>query len=239
MQNPICLSTGCLYGLYEDRNEMIEVLREFSPDGIEISFIEAKYLLNFNISKTNLKYLKTLKFNSIHAPAIDIVYDYYQASREIFQKISELYKKINAHNVVFHKRCIKDYDLVLKNDFVSSVENEDWRIPGHKIDDMKNVLDENKGFKFTFDFAHALTVSSADIEEYINYFKEKIIQIHISIYNKELLKHDFLHKYHNKETRKLLQYLKSVSVPLVLESTASNQKEIQLIKKDIEYIKNL
>jgi hypothetical protein len=74
MQNPICISTGCLYKLLEDRNEMVKELRKFSPAGIELSFAYPEYLLNFDLDKDNLEYLRSLKFNSIHAPWENITY---------------------------------------------------------------------------------------------------------------------------------------------------------------------
>lgn len=183
MKNPICISTGSVYKLSDDRNYLIRDL----------------------------------------------------------QKISKLYKRISARNVVFHKGQIEDFDLLINNDFVSSIENDDWRKPQHSIEDIKNVLDKNKRFKFTFDFAHALSVSLSDIPEYINYFKDRLIEIHLSIVNKDLEKHDFLHKYDNEGMRQLLQPLKSVSdlIPIILEGVVSTLEETELLKKEIEYIKGI
>lgn len=239
MKNPICISTGCLSELFEDRNNMIEKLRKFSPFGIELSFAYPKYLLEFDISENNLEYLRNLKFNSIHAPSGGIIYGENKESKEVLQKISELYKKINARNVVFHKGKIENYDLIANSDFVSSIENGDWKKPKHSIEDIKDVLDKNKDFKFTFDFAHALSVSSSDIPEYINYFKDRLIEIHLSIINEDSKEHDFLHENNNKETKKLLRSLKTVSVPVVLECLISNLKEVELIKKEMEYIRKI
>ena len=239
MQNPICISTGCVYKLSDYRNDLIEKLRKFSPMGIELSFAYPKYLLNFDINKNNLEYLQSLEFNSIHAPWEDITYGENKTSKEVLQKISKLYKQINARNVVFHKEQVEDFNSIIGNDFVSSIENDDWRNPKHSIEDIKNVLDKNKGFKFTFDFAHALSVSSSDIPEYINYFKDKLIEIHLSIVNKDSEEHDFLHKYDSKEIRSLLQFLKDFSVPVILEAVISNLDEMEFINKEIEYIKNL
>ncbi len=239
MQNPICISTGCVYKLSDDRNDLIEKLRKFSPMGIELSFAYPKYLLNFDINKNNLEYLQSLGFNSIHAPWEDITYGENKISKEVLQKISELYKQINARNVVFHKEQIEDYNSIISNNFISSIENDDWKKPRHNVEDIKSILDKNKKLKFTLDFAHALSVSSSDIAEYINYFKDKLIEIHLSIVNKDSEEHDFLHKYDSAEIRNLLQPLKTVFVPVILEAAVSNLEEMKFIKKEIEYIKNL
>jgi len=239
MKNPICISTGSVYKLSDDRNVLIEELSKLSPMGIELSFAHPGYLLNFSLNKDNLEYLQSLKFNSIHAPWKDMSYGTSKISEGVLQKISELYKQISARNVVFHKGQIEDYELIINNDFVASIENDDWRKPKHNVEDIKSVLDKNKEFKFTFDFAHVLSVSSLDVRKYISYFKDKLIEIHLSIIDKDLEKHDFLYKHDNTETRNLLQSLKVFSVPVILEAVVSNVEEIELLKKEIGYIRKI
>lgn len=239
MENPICISTGLLYRLMKDRNEIISKIKESSPAGIELSFVYPQNLFDFEINQENLKYLQSLKFNSIHAPWKEIVYGNNQKSKDTLKAIEKLYKQIKGRNVIFHKGRIEDYDLILSHDFTASIENGDWRKSKNSIEDIKSVLNKNKKFKFTFDFAHAITISSLDIPEYVNYFKDKLVEIHVSIVNKELERHDFLYKCNSAEIRKLLQNLKTVNVniPIVLECIAINENEIQLIKKEMKYIK--
>lgn len=236
MQNPICISTGCIYKLSDDRNDLIEKLRELSPVGIELSFVYPEYLLNFDINKNNLDYLKSLKFNSIHAPGLNMVYGANKTSERVLQKISELYKQINARNVVFHKGQIENYDLIMNNNFVASIENDDWRKPKHNVEDVKNALDRNKGLRFTFDFAHAVSISPLSVHQYINNFKDETIEIHLSVINKDSEEHDFLHKYDNVKIRSLIQSLKVFSVPVVLEATIFDLGGIELLRKEMEYI---
>ena len=117
-----------------------------------------------------------------------------------------------------------------------AIENDDWRKPRHGVGDTKNILSQNPKFKFTFDFAHAITVSPLDVPAYINAFKDKLIEVHFSMVNKETGKHDFLYKYNNGEMLKSVQYLKNVSVPFVLEGVVSGPEEIELIRREMEYI---
>jgi len=239
MENPICISTGCLSRLFKDRNDIIKKLQRFSPSGIELSFHNPEYLLNFDIERDILEYLQTLRFNSIHAPFKEIVYGNNKLCKEVLRKISELYTKINARNVVFHKDQIEDYNLITDSKFVSSIENDDWRKPNNSIRDIKNLLNKHKELKLTFDFAHAITVSPSEIPEYLDYFKDRLAEIHISIINKESKRHDFLHKHNNEKLKSLTQFLKIASVPLILECVVFNPKEIDLIEKEIEYIKRI
>jgi len=151
--------------------------------------------------------------------------------------ISKVCKQIKARCVVFHEEQIEDYTPIINSDFLPAIENDDWRKPKHSVEDIKNILSQNPKFKFTFDFAHAITVSPLDVPIYINAFKDKLIEVHFSMVNKEIGKHDFLYKYDNEEIRKLIQYLKNVSVPFILEGVISSPEEIELIKREMEYIK--
>jgi hypothetical protein len=241
MQNPVCISTGCLYLLTRDKNEAISELREFSPAGIELSFAYPECLFNFIINRKNLEYLQTLKFNSIHAPWKDVVYNDNKRSKDTLEAIERLYKEINARNVVFHKHYSDDINLIQSYDFVASIENADWRkdIPTNGHEGIEELLNENLDLKFTFDFAHAITVSLDHIPIYINKFKERIIEIHFAALDKESGDHLFLCSYNEKEIGALLNHLKNTNFPLVLEGVVSANNKVQLIKDEIEYIRTV
>jgi len=142
--------------------------------------------------------------------------------------------------VIFHPEKINDFKILKNYDFAASIENKDWRYNSvNTVEKIEAILNENKNLKFTFDFAHALTVSSDDIPVYINKFKDRLITIHLSMLNKNLKDHWFLYKYDSKEMRDLLSHLKNIDVPIVLECVASDWSEVLLIKKEIEYIKKI
>jgi sugar phosphate isomerase/epimerase len=241
MENPICISTGFLYRLMNDRNEMINKIREFSPDGIELSFAYPRYLFDFVVKEENLKYLQSLKFVSIHSPWKEIIYDDSQRSKDILVAIEKLYKQINARNVVFsNKEQVVNFNRITGYNFTASIENDDWKHPlSNNPEVIEKILFENRNLKFTFDFAHALTVSSADILIYLNKFKDRLINVHLAMLNRNLRDHWFLHKFDNKEMKDLLNHLKSTNIPIILECVASDWNEVPLIKKEIEYIKGI
>ncbi len=241
MKNPICISTGLVYLLTNDKNKIIEIIREFSPDGIELSFADPQYIFDFSITKENLEYLQSLKFNSIHGPWKNIEYGDNHKCKDVLKSIEDLYKKIGARNVNFHLFDVnkaEDTKVFNKYNFNFSVENDDFRNPGlNTVEKIDKVLRANEKLKFTFDFAHALVASPQEIPVFINRFRDKLAQVHLSYLTKEMKDHWFLHKYDSKEMRDLLNYLKSTNVPIVLECVASNWEEISLVKKEIEYIK--
>ncbi len=219
---------------------MISRIRKFSPEGIELSFAYPQYLFDFIINKENLDYLQSLKFNSIHVPWKEITYGNNQESKNVLEFIEKLYKQINAKNVVFHKEQIEEIQIVTNYDFTASIENGDWKeLAGNSVEKIEEILKGNPKLKFTFDFAHALTISSNDVSLYVNKFKDELIEIHLSMLNKNLKDHWFLHKYDSQEMRNLLNHLKNINTPIVLECVASNNGQVQLIKKEIEYIKGI
>ena len=239
MKNPICVSTGFLYRLFNDRNEIIGKIKKFSPQGIELSFSHPEQLFEFVISKENLNYLQKLEFNSIHAPW-HVNYADNAVCGRVLEAVQKLCTMIGAKNVVFHPGQGLDFGALNNYDFPVSIENMDWRKDAGKTpQQIEALLKENEMLGFTFDFAHALTISQDDIPLYIDKFKDRLVEVHLAMLNKELKDHGFLHKFDNPKIRGLLNYLKSVNVPIVLECVASNKGEIQLIGKEIEYIKKL
>ena len=218
---------------------MIEMLRKYSPDGIELSFAFPEYLANFNITEENLKYLRSLKYVTIHAPWKNIQYGNNETSKKVLEKIEQLYEKINAKNVTFHPIEIEDVNIFDKYSFNVSIENEDWKKSSYNsIEKMKQILDSNKRFKMTLDFAHVLTVDSNDIKSYIDEFADRISQIHLAYHNRNLNDHYFLYK-HQDEVKEFVGHIKNLNVPIVLEAVAPNEEEVPLIKNEIEYVKKI
>lgn len=239
MQNLISISTGFLYKFMEDRNEMIKTISRFSPEGIEISFAHPNDLINFKLSESALNYLKSLNYVTIHAPWKEISYDTNQESKEVLRLIKKLYDKIQAKYVIFHINEIKNPDILKDIGVNFSIENMDWKQKPNNPDEIEEFLIKNKDSGFTFDFAHALTVSNDDISQYIHRLKGNLNQIHLSYKDRKLKDHWFLHKFDSPSLRESLTLLKSVSVPFVFECVASDSSEIPLIKKEIEYIKSI
>ncbi len=241
MKNPICVSSGFLYKITDDINEKISKIREFSPDGIELNIARSQYLFNFGeVNKENLAYLQSLNFNSIHAPAGEFSYGNNDKSRKTLEAIEKIYKKINAKNVVFHREQMEDINVFNNYDFIASIENGDWRRADAKTpDQVGEILEKSPNLKFTFDFAHAFSVSPDDIPIYIDKLGDKLIEIHLSIIEPKTKEHWFIHKYNNRETKRFLKHLKKTNVPIVLECVAFDKNEIYLIKEEIKYIKSI
>lgn len=240
MNNPICISTGAVYKFSEDMNEEIQMLEKFSPDGVELCFADSQHLLDFKITEGNLSYLRELKAVSIHAPWIGIRYGKNQRSEDVLKAIGDLYCFVNARNVVFHADFIDDFGIFENYKPDCSIENNDWKHPfANTVLETEFLLAENKNIKFTFDFAHVLTMNSSDAPVYVEKFNDRIIQIHFSYHGRELSDHWFLHKHDSKEMQELLECLKPLNVPVILECVAADKNELPLIKKEMEYVREI
>jgi hypothetical protein len=237
MNNPICISTGAVYKFSEDMNEKIQMLEKFSPDGVELCFADSQHLLDFKITEENLSYLRGLKAVSIHAPWKEIVYNDNELCHQVLCTIEKLYKQINANNVVVHFKTDSDVFVVNNYNFVTSAENGEWKTEKwpNTPEGISSILGLNNKLRFTFDFAHALTVSSDDVPGYINLFSQIISEIHFSTRQKDAPDHWFLHKHDSEEIRKLLSYLKPLNVSIALECVAADESELPLIKNEMEY----
>ncbi len=240
MNNPICISTGTLYKVSQDKNEMIERLREFSPDGIEISFSRPDSLSAFKISDRSLEYLRGLRLNSIHSPWEDVIYGHGGESRRVLREIKVLYTQIGARNVVFHKGILDNLKVLEEYDFTASVENDDWRKSANKTpEQLERILGTNPYLRFTFDFAHALTTSPDDIPRYIERFNGKLIEVHMSRSARDAESHSFLHREDSEKMRYLLAHLKKTNAPFVLECVVPTLDEVHLLGKEMEYLRSL
>ncbi|MBD3249506.1 hypothetical protein GF336_05655 [Candidatus Woesearchaeota archaeon] len=238
MKNPICISTGVLYQITDDRNKMIKLIKRYNPQGIEMSFAYSKYLLDFKISKSNVRYLQKLNFNSIHAPWKDITYKRNRKTKQIMDKIIELYLLIKAKNVVFHRNTINNLRSIIDPDISPSLENDDWKGPWETIDKIRNVVDNYPSLRLTFDYAHALTVSSMSVPDYLRNYRDMLSEIHISFLGRDMTDHGFLFQHDLLHLRNISQLSKNTYAPFVLECVVPCPAKVDLLKKEVTYIKS-
>ncbi|HEX8974853.1 MAG TPA: hypothetical protein VF817_05255 [Patescibacteria group bacterium] len=243
MKSTISISTGLIYKFYSDRNEMIEILSKFNPDGIELSFFDSTIILNFEINEKSIAYLKTLQHVSIHAPWKNITYEDSEHCHKVLQAIEKLARKIDAKVVVIEREQIKDFNVFNGYNLPFAIENDDWRkeTDAKTIEDVGKILEINPALGFCLDVAHAMTIR--ENFEYANAFIEKngqrISQVHTSMIDRTMSDHTFLCEYDNEKLREMIRKIKSLQVPIVLEAVALSEGEINNIKKEIEYIRNI
>ncbi len=239
MGNLISISTGLVYKFITDRNEMIRKLREFSPDGIELSFAAPEYLFNFSVTADNRAYLRSLPYVTIHAPWKTVVYGPGGNGQAVVAAIEKLYLEINAKNVTVHASEVQDFEMFHSPRCQWSVENDDWRKGVNHLEQIETILCRHPWLKFTFDFAHALTIDENEPKAYLEKLGSRMSQIHLSYLDHELQDHHFLCQHRNAQIDVLAKFAVIAGKPLVLECVAGTEKEISWVSEEMEYIKQL
>lgn len=244
MQNPICFSTGSVYKFCPDHNKRITKIREFNPDGVELCFAHLASFLDFVISEENLKYLHSLQYVSIHSPVIEITYRDDRKTKEILAKIEKIYKQVGASNVVFHSTMMEDVGVLKNYNFTASLENLDFRADQmQSAKEVKEKLGQHPNLKLTFDFAHAFGLDPNSIPDFVEELKDKIVEFHVAFLDKDIGNrpsyHWFLHKNDSEQLRSLLKHLNDPEVPIVIESTAAEEHEVDWLRDEIEYLRQI
>jgi hypothetical protein len=241
MDNPISIGTGLLYKLTTDRDEMVEIIKQFDVDGIEFVLAYPEYVNEFKISLENISYLKNLKRVTVHAPWIGMDYCENENSYAVLEGLDKLYHKLNTKNINFDCAEISDYSVFIKYNYPISIENDDWRKKINTPAQIQKILKENPNLRFNFDFAHALTVNPNDIPIYLELFQDRITQIHLAYLDRDMTNHKFIHLAPKKERERIIDYLKQINsqTPIVLECVADSYDEVNLIKSEITFLRSI
>ncbi len=100
-------------------------------NSVELAFHNQKRLDELRLSNESIDFLRGLKNNTIHSPHI------IDKNEPVLKKLEEIYKLVNAKNlVVHHSPIIKD---LLKYDFKVSIENNDSWDKFNCVKEMKKV----------------------------------------------------------------------------------------------------
>ncbi len=91
----VSLSSGSVrFGC--DKNNAIEFIKEHFAglvDGIELCFILKEELERFKLSETDLDFINSLKFNTLHAPVIGLDYGKNKKLKQSWNKSMQSTKK--------------------------------------------------------------------------------------------------------------------------------------------------
>jgi len=239
MQRTISFALGNIHrwGKTKNRNELIDYARKLDIDGVEITFDRKDTVYATKVSAENKKWLKTLKYVSIHAPFNLIKRS--DNEQEVIKQldiIERLYHEINAQNVIIHPQNLPSLEILKKYDFFVSTENLPIR---HRIGllDMKKIMKKYPKIGFCLDVNHAYKWNKNETEKYVRSFKNKITQVHLSgTYRHQ--EHKSL-KVVTKDFMKSIEpVIKELNVPIVIEEDFRN-KDINLVKEEIKYVREI
>lgn len=225
-------SDGALHKNFTNR------LDRYSPNYINSYFFNALEIhcqnektMDYIIYKLDKKLYVKFKYLSLHAP------EFYKKSEKnvtLLKKIRLIYNKLKIKNIVIHPNNLFDWDILDKfNDLPLSIENMDNDKKSFKFaSDFEKIVYKKK-LNITLDLNHAHTNDfSLNLAKIFHKkFKDKIVEYHISGYNKKE-KHIPLFKSQQLE---ILKSLKFKNLPIIIESSFEN---FSSLKKEYLFIKN-
>lgn len=226
----IGVSTGVLNQHIKGKNEQIDFFREsgLSMDGLELSFGTPDEIEP--ISKENEKYIKRLKFNTLHLPFRNIQYDEHETT--VVKTLSELYSRLGSRFAVIHPDCVKNiqtYSYLFTFFPNISVENMTPRKSvGHTIEQLKNIIN-NRRLGIVLDFAHCMETQEP-FSKYEEAFYHRITEFHISAreFTGEGRRHALLHK------TGIMPVIRKKDTILIIEGKLSSAEELE---KELRFCK--
>ena len=183
------------------------------------------------LAENEIPILKKFRYISMHSLVFD--YDDSKYTHYILQETQNICKKHNVSNVVFHADSIKNWNVLEKyhQNIPISIENMDnEKTFGKTLEDMSKILD-NFPFNLTLDLQHCYVNDNSMklAHQFQEKFKDRIVEYHISGYNKKE-NHYPLFKTNQKIITESLLYKEK---PIIIESVFNDFHEAS---QEIEYL---
>lgn len=219
----------------KNRNDFLKYAKKLDIDGVELTFASKEELFAFNLSSSNEKFLKGLDYVTIHAPFdMDEVSNEEETMKQL-DTIAEIYKRVNAKNVIIHPNCLPDRKILDKFKFKISTENLRKKA-NITISDFKKIFREYPKIGLCVDISHAYSWSKQETEKLILAFGDKITQFHFSgayrgkdHQSLKIVSNDFLSS---------IELLFKSRIPIVIEEDMRIKNE-RFLKEEVEFIKKM
>jgi len=227
----IGLNNGGFYRLEYDRlsDQVINEIINNEVTAIEFVCYDIKMLddlLIFDLPDNSFKFI------SLHTPSSE--YKDNSKTRNILNKVSAINERFNLNNVIIHSDEIKDLAVFDSfNNLPFSIENSNnMKKFGRTAYDIKSILD-NSILNLTLDVQHCYVNDPTMFlaNNFYKEFKDKIVEFHISGYDKEFNHYPLFKTKQNI----IIDFIKDKDVPIILESTYDSLAEAKI---EINYIKN-
>ncbi|MBW3017504.1 sugar phosphate isomerase/epimerase, partial [Candidatus Woesearchaeota archaeon] len=157
-----------------NKANLIDYAKQLDVSGIELTFLAQKeVLLQFELSESQIEFLKSLDYVSMHFPTRVDGEDYVQ----VLEKINEIYHKVNAKNVIIHPYNLPEPELLDKYDINFSVENME---KDFSLNELKDILQKYPKLGVCLDVSHAFIWSAQETAKLVDEFNGRITEIHFS-----------------------------------------------------------
>ncbi|MDD4983861.1 MAG: hypothetical protein PHH82_03435 [Candidatus ainarchaeum sp.] len=236
MNNLVCMPTGPLIEemIEKGKIDLKKVFGKYDIDGLEITFGYKHRIYGFKIDKEQEKWLKGLKYVSLHAP---FGFVSRSENKEEIKKqmdlLQKIYKQVNAKALILHPHeC--PYELLKNYKMNYALENMPLRHYRNNNKINQDMLKQKYGF--CLDTAHASDFGEKEIEKLYKKMKKKLVQIHLSgVINKE--HHQSLVD-SPKEYIDSLKGLRETNVPLILEINFTDLS-VRAVNKEIRFARKM
>jgi hypothetical protein len=226
----IGFSHGVLFKIHEAyTKENIQLFTDCGCTALEINCHSIQDIDSFD---SIYPYLNNFERLSIHLPS-SIRYKNNEETRNVLKRIENFYFKINAQLAVVHPDVVDDWEVFNEFKIDLGVENMDDRKKiFREVSDFKNFFAVHKDFGLVLDLGHCNINDKSMVlaDDFINEFKNKIKEIHLSGYE---VFHDPLYRTKQLE---IIKRCRDLNVPIIIESTFELSDGTEGVKKEFDYI---
>ncbi len=231
---PFCIATGNFWRLAQKSQNQSDILRfvkQFSCDGIEITFSRNEQLYKFKPDKSDLDFLSSKETVSLHAP-----FNFSSGCKtedELEKNLEQLQfitKQTHAKRIVIHPNQMPPKKMLKK--FRLPVITENMRKKNHVTQSTLEKIMQTTGCGLCLDVGHAYSFDRNEANRLVHRFKNKIQQLHLhSVYrNKD---HRQFQQPHTKTYLQSLAASLALNVPIVMEEEFTHFS-VPLIRREIE-----
>lgn len=234
----VALGTVRKWSKNNNRSRLLKYVKKLDVDGVEITFGRKEEVYSFKPSTSDIKFLKGLKYVSIHAPFRLIRnMESEEEVEDILRSIESLYKKVKAKNVIMHPFDIPEPEILMKFKFNVITENMPKIMKkNHKLITLEDVFRKYPKIGLCLDVAHAYRKSMKETNEIVRKFGNKIRQIHLSGTYRG--KDHLSLKCVTKDFFKSIEPIKSLRVPLIIEE-GFDKRNLKLLEDEIKLVRQL
>ncbi len=227
----LLVSTGCYFRIMRNTDNIIKRILKHDVNGYELSLLDYKSFKEYKPSEAVIR-LSQKYYNTIHAPAKNIVYQDNSRTRKVINKLKMLTTQIRSNNITLHHDTIKDKDYVFKSlrNYKISVENLE------KDSNLEKILNNYSSLDLTLDICHAMNSGTKKLVNIIKKYNQRISEIHWS-YTGKNYSHDSP-AIKLKEIHTLKEIVKKTGKPVIIEVDLRKDGEYSnVISQEIKLLK--
>ncbi|MFC1733253.1 hypothetical protein ACFL6I_23390 [candidate division KSB1 bacterium] len=241
----IGFSTGCLYKLQKNIDEIVWFYEHIGATAVELCFATSSELADFEITSGLLESVKKIPHVTLHAPWKEIRYNNSYASKKVLERlkhISEKFKekKIKLKGIVVHPDIIDDLDSLSYTNLPFLIENMDKRKDFGTLPEHFEKLKQRCKLGFVLDVQHAYENDPKMYMagELIDVMGDRLKELHVSgFFGKQ--NHYPVHASENeKEISQILRL--NIHAPKILEGIIEYEQlsPSQVARNELEFVKN-